>query len=61
MITKNATTFLTKAKDKKFCETVRTDDTYKPFVDDLKEMYKKYAIGEIVFFKSLQYNMGNMQ
>lgn len=39
--------FAKKAKDKSFWKTVRTDSRYKFFVDDLLNIYNKFAIGEI--------------
>lgn len=39
--------FSEKARDKKFWEQVRCDSRYKFLVDELKEMYEKYASGEI--------------
>ena len=40
--------FFQKAKDKKFWKTVREDERYKFFIDDLKQLYNEFAQGEIV-------------
>lgn len=43
----NFTSFNKKAKDKAFWQNVRTDERYKFFIDDLLNMYNKFAVGEI--------------
>lgn len=41
-------TFLSEAKDKNFWLKVRQDEKYSPLIDELKSIYQKHGVGEIV-------------